>query len=932
MLHLKIYVNHREYAIGHPEGTLLVFLRQELGLMGTKKGCNEGHCGSCTVLVDGRARRACVTRLDRLNGASVETIENLGAPGSLHPLQAAFIQEGALQCGFCTPGMIMAAKGLLDTNQEPTEEEIRQALRYNLCRCTGYSSIFRAIRLAAQMFRAGSSSQPVLASAASATAGCPLAGAVGLSVPKVDAVAKVTGAPIYADDMRRDQMLYGKLVYGGLPHAKVVAVNTAAAKNLPGVAAVLIASDVPGLNAFGRIIPHQPVLAGDIVRYVGDPVAVVYAETEAVAEQAAALVSATLEPLPGIFDPLEAMREDAPKLYPNGNILSRTTIKKGDIGKGFELADVVVEDTYSTQCVEHAYLEPESALAEIDAGGKMTVWTGSQGSHVMRSEIARALGYPEDKVRVIATATGGAFGGKVEPVIQIHAALGALKTGRPVKMTVTRRESIMKSTKRHPEKIYMKHGATRDGRLVAVEARIVADTGPYASLGIPVVSQSAAVAAGPYKVSNVHADAVGVYTNNAVGGAFRGFGTTQAAFAGEIQIDRLALQLGLDPIEFRMRNALKVGDMTATGQVLEPSVAFDETLVAIKQGLSQLTLPASGIRKKIGVGVASAYKNVGMGGGSSGGAGASVELTGQGKVVIMTGAADLGQGSDTTLAQIAATAGGFPFHCVSVISGDTDLCPDAGTTTASRQTFESGNAVRYASVGLSEHLKKAAAGFWNKTPGEVIFDVEGAVAGDRKLSYAELYRLLIDQGMETRISYYYDPPAVYPLRENADHQPGEDPEHYRIHYAYGFGTHAAVVEVDSETGEVRVLKVLAAYEVGKAIHPQNVRTQIEGSVVMGLGYGLMEEFRLSEGQAITDTLKKLNLPRSTVAPEIEVYIVEDPHPGGPFGAKGLGELPVNPTAPAILNAIYNAVGVRLKELPATPDKVLAAIREKASSQ
>jgi len=922
---LKISVNSIEYMVEHPERTLLTFLRRELGLVGTRKGCNEGHCGSCTVLVDGRARKACVTRLDRLEGSEVETIENLGRSGSLHPLQAAFIHEGAVQCGFCTPGMIMAAKDLLDVNQAPTDEEIRRALRFNLCRCTGYASIFRAIRLAAQWL-GGPSSQPALAGAhPAAPSGHP---AVGFSVPKLDAVAKVTGAPIYADDLRRDHMLYGKLVYSGLPHARVVAVNTDEAKSLPGVVAVLTAVDVPGLNAFGRIIPHQPVLARDIVRYVGDPVAVVYAETEAGAEQAAALVGVTLEPLPGVFDPQDAMRQNAPKLYPNGNILNRTTVKKGDVGKGFELADVVVEDTYTTQCVEHAYLEPESALAEIDASGKLTVWAGGQGPHYLRHEIARALGYSEDQVRVILTATGGAFGGKVEPLIQIHAALGALKTGRPVKMTLTRRESIMKSTKRHPEIIYMKHGATRDGRLVAVEARIVADTGPYASLGMPVVSQSAAVAAGPYKVPNVHACSVGVYTNNAVGGAFRGFGTTQAAFAGELQIDRLARSLNMDPIEFRRRNALKAGDLTATGQVLEPSVAFDETLVAIKEALSKLDLPAADARKKIGVGVASAYKNVGMGGGSSDGAGATVELTDHDQVIVMTGAADIGQGSDTTLVQIAAAAGGFPLSRIVVISGDTDRCPDGGTTTASRQTFESGNAVYHAAAELGARLKKAAAELWNQAPEEIAFDDKGAVSGEKRLGYAELHRLLIDQGLEARVSYHYDPPVCYPMPENADHQPDANPEHYRIHYTYSFGTHAAVVEVDTETGEVRVLKVLAAHDVGKAIHPQNVRTQIEGSVVMGLGYGLMEEFKMSEGRVVTDTLKKLNLPDSTVVPEIEVYIIEDPQPGGPFGAKGFGELPMNPTAPAILNAIYDAVGVRLKELPAIPEKVLAAIRNK----
>lgn len=922
---MKLSINGQEYTIEHPEGTLITFLRQELGLMGTKVGCDAGHCGSCTVLINGKARRSCVTKLSRLDGAEVTTIENLSANGTLHPLQVAFIQEGAIQCGFCTPGMIMAAKGLLDTCLDPTGNEIREALKSNLCRCTGYASIFRAIRLAAAWIR-DPSKQPGLPGPESETPNV-----VGASVPKVDAIAKVTGAPIFADDLKHDHMLYGKLVHGNMPYARVIDVNIEKAKVLPGVIEVLVARDVPGMNAFGGIIPHQPVLAGDVVRYVGDPLAVVYAETEVIAEEAAKLVELTLEPLKGIFDPEKALDEDAPKLHPEGNLLKRVTVNKGDINKGFELADVVVEDTYTTQSIEHAYLEPESALAEIDANGKITVWTGSQSSHAFRFQIARALGYPEEKVRVIFAATGGGYGGKEEPVIQIHAAMGALRTGRPVKMTVTRRESIMKSTKRHPEKIYMKHGATKDGKLVAVEARILADTGPYASWGMPVVFRSAVVAGGPYVVPNIYSDAVGVYTNNAVGGALRGFGSTQVAFAGEIQMDRLARKLGLDPIEFRMRNALKVGDTTSTGQVLESSIAFDETLQAVKKALAKLDLPQSDNRKKIGVGVASAFKNVGMGNGMKDGAGASIELTEEGTILVKTGATDMGQGSDTAMAQIAAASGGFPLGCISVLSSDTDLCLDAGITTASRQTYVSGNAVYYSAKQLSKRLKEALADNWEIAAGNadnIVFNNRGAEYEDHRMGYAEIYHLLMDKGIEPKASYYFEPPVCYPLKECADHEPDVNLEQYRLHFAYCFGTQAAVVEVDVETGEVRVLNIIAAHEVGKAIHPQSVKTQIEGCVVMGLGYGLMEEFKVCEGQVITDTLKKLNLPYSNVIPEIEVHIIESPLPGGPFGAKGLGELPINPTAPAILNAIYDAVGVRLTVIPATPEKVLEALREK----
>ena len=894
--------------------------------MGTKNGCGEGHCGSCTVLVNGKARRACVTKIAQLDGARIETIEGLARDGRLHPLQAAFIKEGAIQCGFCTPGMIMAAKGLLDANPDPADGEIREALRHNLCRCTGYVSIFRAIRMAADWLKDPSRQPPVPGPEAEA------AEVIGVSVPKVDAYAKVAGAPIFADDLQRENMLYGKLVHGNLPYARIVGVNIDQAKNLPGVAAVLTAGDVPGLNAFGGIVPHQPVLAGDIVRYVGDPVAVVFAETEAIAAQAAKLVEVDLEPLEPVFTPEDALRQDAPQLHPAaprpctphsfrpgvsqdapvsrilqagrspdaeeegnrhpapGNVVNHVTVKKGDVGLGFEQADVIVEGTYRTQMVEHAYLEPESALAEIGEDGKITVYTGSQSSHAFRLQIARSLGVPEDRVRVIFTATGGAFGGKEEPVVQIHAALGAMKTGRPVKMTVTRRESIMKSTKRHAQKIYMKHGATSDGRLVAIEARILADTGPYASWGMPVVFRGAVCAAGPYVVPHVYSEAVGAYTNNAIGGAFRGFGSTQVCFAGEVQIDRLARKLGIDPIEFRRRNALAVGETTSTGQVLEPSVAYDETLVAIREALAKTEIPKSDGHKKIGVGIASAFKNVGIGDGKPDGAGASVELTAQGRIMVYTGATDMGQGSNTAMAQIAAGAGGFPLGCVDVLSSDTDLCLDAGMTTASRQTYVSGNAVAHCAAALGEQIRKALGDQWEADAADITFDKDGPVLGRRRMSYAELQRWLAGRGADTRISYHYDPPVCYPLPKCADHEPGVDLERYRVHFAYSFGTQAAIVEVDEETGAVRVLKVIAAHEVGKAINPQNVQNQIEGCVVMGLGYGLMEEFQMSQGQIVTDTLKKLHLPYSNVVPEIEVHIVEDPQPGGPFGAKGLGEL------------------------------------------
>jgi aldehyde oxidoreductase len=587
--------------------------------------------------------------------------------------------------------MIMAAKALLDSNPNPSPEEIKEALRFNLCRCTGYAAIIRAVELAAAMLRGEVS--------AGVAAGEPAIrqdeAVVGSSPVKKDALPKVTGAPIYAADLTFEHLLYGKLLLSRYPSARIININRQQALSAPGVVRVLTAEDIPGRKSFGLLNPHQPVLAADVVRYAGEPLALVLAESEAQATSALSLVEVEYEPLPGLFSAEDGLKDDAPLVHPAGNLMHHVAVRKGDIEKAFAEAAVIVEGEYTTPMVEHAYLEPEAAVARLEDDGVVSVWTASQGSAVFREMIAASLDLPLEKVRVIYTPAGGAFGGKEEPTVQIHCALGAHADRQAGKNGLTRRESLIMSTKRHGTKMYYRHGATADGKITAMEARVIVDAGAYESLSKPVVFRTGIVTAGPYDIPNVNTDAYGVYTNHPPGGAFRGFGTTQVAFGAEMQIDKLALALKMDPFELRRINGLAPGKTTITGQVIKSDCGFQQALAKVEQSLNEYlkALPRPSAGKKIGIGVAGAYKNVGLGAGKTDQAGARIEIDRSGTLLLKVGAADMGQGSDTTMAQIAAQETGLPYEDFVVISNDTAQTPDGGVTTASRQTYISGHAV-----------------------------------------------------------------------------------------------------------------------------------------------------------------------------------------------------------------------------------------------
>jgi selenium-dependent xanthine dehydrogenase len=901
-----------------PQTLLMDVLRDELRLTGVKDGCATGHCGSCMVIKDGEAVRACLILMKRAHGANITTIEGLAAPnGELHPVQKAYIEQGATQCGFCTPGFIMATKALLDKNPNPTLEEIYKSHQWNICRCTGHNAILRAIQQAA-----GQPTPPLPAVKQ------PLK-AISRPLPRPDAVEKVTGQGIYADDLYVAGMLHARALRSGTyPHARLLKVDTSQAKALPGVVAVLTADDIPGRKDCGVHEIDWPVLCYDKVRYVGDAIALVVAESEDLAAQALKLIEVEYQPLPVVTGPKEAAAPDAPILHANiehfghgaqGNRLAHFHLENGDLTTGFAQADVVVEREYRTQTVEHGFIEPEAALAMPEANGRLTVYCGGQIPFSDRAQIAATLNLPEDRIRVINCLIGGGFGGKEDVSVQIHAALAAWATKRPVKMVLSRKESLLVHPKRHATLIKMKTGAKKDGKLVAHEVEIWGDAGAYASLSNHVMLRATTHAAGPYEAPHVKVDTYAMYTNNVPSGAFRGFGVTQSAFAMESQMDGLAEALGLSPVEIRRRNVLAVGKKTLAGQVLKESCGLPQCLEAVAAEMDAETarhpFVAEEGDKRRAWGVACAYKNTGFGSGAYDAAGAEVEVFANGRACVRAGAAEIGQGLVGVLAQVVTEELGVPYENVDVRVSDTDLTPDGMATTASRQTYVSGNAARHASREVRKLLSQTAAEMLDAPPEALTFAdgfvSSNPVSGGRRVPLSDVVKAARREGRMPKITYQYVAPPTEPYH----------------HFAFGFGAQAALVEVDTKSGETKVLKVIAANDVGRVINPLALQGQVEGSISMGLGMALQENFVMQDGYVQTDSLYKCHLPTIDQTPEVISIFIEDETTDGPYGAKGVGELASIPTTPAIINAIYHATGIRCYSLPADKKWLKAALAE-----
>ncbi len=719
---------------------------------------------------------------------------------------------------------------------------------------------------------------------------------VGKSLPRIDAVDKVTGKTLYSGDLTMKGMLHMKMLFAERAHARVINIRTDKAEAAEGVVAVYTSKDVP-VNEYGLQIKDQPVLCGpgsskpytDIVRFVGDQVAVVVAETEAQAEAAVKLIEVEYEDLPILSNPKAALRPDALILHPDhgdSNICVHYKIRKGDVDEAFAKADVIVEGEYQTPVQEHAYLQPEAGLAYMDEEGHVTIEAAGQWTHADREAIAHSLGLPDEMIRVIYPAIGGAFGGREDMSVQIVLALATWKLQRPVKIVWSRRESIIGHGKRHASTINARWGATKDGKLVAAEIEMIADGGAYMYTTNKVLGNAAITSSGPYFIPNIKADVYGVYTNNVPGAAFRGFGAPQALFMAEMQMDKLAEKLGMDPVEFRLKNALRDGDTLGVGTPVPPTPSIVQCIEAARDKFKwkkagKKKKPAAHIAR--GRGFAAGFKNVGFSFGYQENCWSKVEIYGNGKmerVVIHQAGAEVGQGLHTVMIQMAAQVLGVPENIIEIKTSDSARQENSGSASASRLTFMAGNSMKGAAEAALEKWKN-----------------------EERPAIAE---------------YKYLAPRTTPF----DHDTG----YSMPNFSYSYVAQAAEVEVDTETGHVRVLRVVSADDVGKAINPDQVTGQIEGAVVQAHGYAVLEDFKTKDGRVLTDQLSTYLIPTIWDIPEkVESVIVEIPDPNGPWGARGLGELPMLPTAPAIAAAIHDATGVWIDEFPFTPERVLRAL-------
>jgi CO/xanthine dehydrogenase Mo-binding subunit len=759
---------------------------------------------------------------------------------------------------------------------------------------------------------------------------------VGKSVIRVDAYDKVKGKLTFGADLECPDALHGKVLRSPYPHALIKKIDIEKAKALPGVKAVLTAKDVPGRNGFGAIIPDQPVICGDKVRYVGDGVALVAADSEEVAIEALERIEVEYDPLPAVFSPIEAMGPDAPKIHEKGNLLTTARIRKGDVVNGFEEADVILERTYTLPILEHAYIEPDVVLVTPHTDGTITVKGPMQAPFTVRRNIAPVLGIPINRVQCVQTPLGGGFGGKEDSPIDIgaRAALLAWKTGRPVRMEYDREEITLSTAKRHPMIISCKIGAKKDGTFVAFEGTIYNEQGAYASLG-PVLPPAGGTHAhavvmlpGPYVIPNVKVDGYLVYTNHPYGGAMRGFGAPQANFVHESLVDELAEHLKIDPYHLRMKNALRLGSQTATGQILDQSVGLTDTMEKTREIFKWDEKWKSGpslkelekVEKRIGFGMAVGWYRTSIGT-SFDGCGVNLHLQEDGSVLLYQGLTEMGQGQYTALSQIAAEGLGVALEDVRVVTPDTDIAPESGPTVGSRSATLMGNAILLAAEMIKGPLLESASEILGIPPERLVCKNRRIYDRDhpsRSIQLKEAARRSMAMGRRMMGQGWYTPP-----KPSLDLETGQGSPYF----VYTYCTQMAEVEVDVKTGEVEVLKIVATFDIGKAINPVMLEGQIEGGIMMGLGYALMEEVVLKDGVIQNLGLQDYLIPTALDAPEIKpIYIEYYPNVHGPFGAKGIGEMPNIPAAPAITNAIANAVGARIRDLPAHSERVFQAMQ------
>jgi CO/xanthine dehydrogenase Mo-binding subunit/aerobic-type carbon monoxide dehydrogenase small subunit (CoxS/CutS family) len=897
-----------------PSRPLLDVLRGELGLTGTKQGCDhEGECGACTVLIDGRPVRSCLTPVGKVAGRRVLTIEGLAAPDQRHPLQEAFIEVGAVQCGYCTPGMLMSAKALLDQEPNPSREQIMEALAGNLCRCTGYQQIVQAVALAAARMRgedgAPRSEETWQACGRSRSI-------IGGDATRTDSVEKVTGQARYVEDITMPGMLHCKVVRSPHHHARLESLDTVKATQLSGVVCVLTAGDIPGENGLGDYSRDEPVLTpiGDTVKMRGAPVALVVGSTPENAAAGAKAIEAVYVGLPHVFELDAALAQDASPIYED-NVLTWEEEVHGDLDAAFVASDVILETTYRTTWQEHAALEREALLGYFDEAQRLTVTGATHEPHWQQGYIAAALALDPEKVRVVVPPSGGSFGGRQDPWPFVATALATYHAERPVRLVYSRGESFEASPKRHPYRVRYRIGATATGRLTGIHVRVDANTGGYDGHGQYIANYALMASGGPYRYAAVDAYAQSVYTNGPKAGQFRGFGSPQSIFALECTLDELAQRLDVDPLDLRLKNAIDQSSTSFLGYPVAESLGYEQVLAAIEPRYRALLRDAAAFnaeqepgRLQRAVGLSGMWYRFGKSGSLR--IKAHAGLDSDGHFVVYCSAPDYGQGTNTAMAQMAAEVLAIPRNRLEVVNADTALTPDSGIQGASRATYFVGGAVCRAVQNLKLAVLATAAEMLDCHPSDLSLSSERVLcqsAGGRSVSLMEIAQEFDRIGRSRRVTGVFDLTPLFAEETRPEYVP-----------LFVTGAQVAEVTVDLRTGEVRVPRVVAAHDVGRAINPIDAKGQIEGAVVMGLGTALMEEYVPGKSTGFGEYY----LPTAMSMPETEVILIEVPSFEGPFGAKGLGEAAILPSAPAIINGVSRAIGARVRELPATPERVL----------
>ncbi len=833
--------------------SLLRFLRDELHLTSVKDGCSQGACGACTVIIDGAVCKACVPTTDRLEGRHVLTVEGLSEWES-QVFTYAYGEAGAVQCGFCIPGMVMCTKALLDVNPDPTEEEIKYALRNNYCRCTGYVKIIAAVKLSAKILREG-----VIPGKSADD------WKIGSRVHRLDVEEKVMGYGKYPDDFYMENMCYGSALRSKYPRARVLSIDTSKAKALPGVAAVLTAEDIPGENKIGHLKHDQYTLipVGGLTHYLGDAVALVAAEDMETVEKAKKLIKVEYEVLPMVHNIEEAAAEDAPRVFDEeeSNVQAYKHVSRGNAQEAIKHAKHVISHHFETPWTEHAFLEPECAVSYIDEDGDVMVISTDQDAYCTYRECSLMLG--TDKVKAENALVGGGFGGKEDMTVQHHAALLAHHTRRPVKVRLTRAESLLIHPKRHHFVMDFTMGCDENGRILGVKAKVASDTGAFASLGGPVLERACTHAAGPYAYENFEIEGTAYYTNNPPAGAFRGFGVTQTCFATETLLNMMADEIGITPWEIRYRNAIRPGGVLPNGQIVDESTGLVETLEAVKEQYDSARAAGKP------VGLACAMKNAGVGVGIPDTGRVKLIVEEDHKLHIYAGASCIGQGLGTVLVQMVVSNTDLKREDIVYERSNTWIAPDSGTTSGSRQTMITGEAC----LRACRKLMEAKAG------GKTLADLTGQEFYGEYLAKTD------------------------PL--------GADVPNPVSHVAYGYATQVCIL--DSKTGKIE--KIVAAHDVGKAVNPLSCEGQIEGGVVMSMGFALREKYPIDENCKPVEKFGALGLFRAHEIPEIEALVIDKPGLNVACGAIGIGEITSIPTAPAITDAYYRLDGERRYSLP-----------------